>query len=129
MKHCNKCDTTRPLSDFHKKKDRKDGHSSTCKYCVNNRVREYDPEYNRNVKLLRAYGITTAEYEALLKSQNGVCAICKRNVPHKGDSMCVDHDHSTGAVRGILCSNCNRAIGLLEDNVAFLQSAINYLGG
>lgn len=62
-------------------------------------------------------------------AQGGVCAICRRNVPHRGKYMCVDHCHATGVIRGILCANCNRAIGLLEDNPEFIRGALRYLGG
>lgn len=129
MKHCNKCNTTKPLSEFHKKAGRKDGHSSTCKACVNNRKRPYDPRANKNSHLKRTYGITVDEYEAMLESQGGVCAICGGTEKIEGRLMAVDHCHTTGAIRGILCSNCNRSIGLLGDNIDILKSAIKYLGG
>lgn len=127
MKECPKCQTIKELSEFYNKKSSKDGKSSWCKPCTN--ARPHNPEVHRRAKLKAIYGITPEEYTSLLESQGGVCAICKQYRPHKGDSMCVDHCHATGSVRGILCGDCNRAIGLLKDNPTFLKNAINYLGG
>lgn len=130
MKHCNKCDTTKPLSDFHNKAGRKDGKASTCKECVNNRQREYDPKKNRDTKLRKAYGITLDEYNTMLEAQGGVCAICKGTEGMSRDvQMAVDHCHTTGKVRGILCSHCNRGLGFFKDNIESLKAAIKYLGG
>lgn len=128
-KLCKKCNTVKPLSEFHKKTGRKDGHSSTCKVCVNSRTRPYDPDKNRDTKLRKAYGISLAEYNEMLKSQGGKCAICGGCEPIEDRMMAVDHCHTTGKVRGILCSNCNRAIGLFRDNIESLKNAIKYLGG
>lgn len=62
----------------------------------------------------------------MLSKQNGVCAICKTN-PYPDKKFCVDHDHNTGVVRGLLCDLCNRGIGLMRDDVVILASAIDYL--
>lgn len=80
---------------------------------------------------LRNYGITIDEYLDMAEAQDYKCAICHReNFPmginHTG-VLVVDRDHETGKVRGLLCHNCNRALGLLQDNVEYLQNAINYL--
>jgi len=67
-------------------------------------------------------------YEAMFAAQKGVCAICqKHQTGTRYKTLCVDHDHSTNQIRGLLCNNCNRAIGLLKDDVALLQSAIVYI--
>lgn len=130
MKHCKKCDTTKPLSEFHNKAGRKDGKASTCKSCVNDRARKYDPAYNRNHKLKKTYGITSEEYDAMLEAQGGACAICGGTEGMSLDRhMAVDHCHATGKVRGILCSHCNRGLGFFKDNIETLKAAIKYLGG
>jgi hypothetical protein len=70
------------------------------------------------------YGITEEQYQQLVTLQENKCAICKREfvrTPH------IDHDHTTGEVRGLLCYSCNGAIGNFKDNVKALQNAINYL--
>ena len=99
--------------------------------------REYDRQdrlkpgkiYINRKKHLAKYGLTPDQYDDRLKSQNGCCAICKSNSPKTSriKHFCVDHCHKTGKIRGLLCSKCNRAIGLLEDSVEFLQTAIGYL--
>lgn len=81
----------------------------------------------------RKYGIGYAEVKRLEESQENVCAICKGSgfKMHQGINqiLCLDHCHTTGQVRGLLCHNCNRALGLLQDNTDFLKSAIEYLEG
>lgn len=76
----------------------------------------------------RMYGITLKQYEGLYIKQNGLCAICHHPEPVKSRLfLAVDHDHKTGYVRGLLCSKCNTAIGLFEDSLESLYSAIRYL--
>lgn len=70
----------------------------------------------------RRYQITSEHYEKLLHHQDRKCAICKQ-----GKRLFVDHNHQTGIVRGLLCNACNLAIGILQENVKFLASAIDYL--
>lgn len=82
---------------------------------------------------LRKYGLTPETYEALSNEQKGNCAICGLNensINQRGTHyrLAVDHCHDTGKVRGLLCSNCNTALGLFKDNPMFLNSAIKYLG-
>jgi hypothetical protein len=74
---------------------------------------------------LRRYGISPAEYDALLEKQGGACAICRKR--SKG-RLCVDHCHVTGMVRGLLCNECNGALGYLKDDQASLVAALAYLG-
>lgn len=83
----------------------------------------------RRVNQLRArYGIGSEEYLKMFKSQNGVCAICGQpEYSKKRINLCVDHDHVTGAIRGLLCHRCNAGIGQLNDDVALLEAALNYL--
>ena len=82
----------------------------------------------RRVRLLASYGLTPEQFDVLLDSQNGVCAICGSDkwtgpggLPH------IDHDHVTGKVRGLLCSRCNIALGLLDDDARKLRLAASYL--
>lgn len=79
----------------------------------------------RDEKLKRAYGISGTDYERILEKQGGVCAICG-SAPHK-KRLAVDHCHKTGAVRGLLCSICNVAVGLLKDDPELIENALNYL--
>lgn len=72
-----------------------------------------------------SYGIEAAEYASLLEKQRGVCAICKKTCD--GGALCVDHDHVTGRIRGLLCKRCNSALGFFNDDEELLQRAIMYL--
>ena len=80
----------------------------------------------RKSKLKAQYGMTVEAYDAMLEVQGGVCKICSAN-PEKGRRLSVDHCHTTGRIRGLLCSNCNLAIGSMRDNPLFLESAAQYL--
>lgn len=71
------------------------------------------------------YGVTCEIYDAILASQQGGCAIC--GIKPGNRRLAIDHDHATGRVRGILCSNCNQGIGHLRDTPALLYSAAQYL--
>ncbi len=81
--------------------------------------------------LMRNYGITLAMYEARLEEQEGKCRICRGEgflmAAHHKTKLVVDHCHATKRVRGLLCHNCNRALGLLKDSPEVLQRAVDYL--
>lgn len=76
-------------------------------------------------KRIRLYGITVTEYERLFNEQNGVCAICGKD--NGQIALCIDHDHATNEVRGLLCNLCNRGIGLFNDNPNLLDKAKQYV--
>ena len=154
MKHCKGCATDKPLSGFYKNPQRKGGLDYYCKVCSSEkkkaiytkqraddlagfiaRRREYVGRYkskhpDRIVAQdrragLRRYGITEEDFDRMSSEQGGVCAVCKKTEP--GKRLAVDHDHKTGAVRGLLCSICNKAIGCLGDSVEGLMVAVSYL--
>lgn len=78
--------------------------------------------------LKRKYNLTAEDYERLLVGQNGRCAICLTDSPGgPGGTFHVDHDHATGVVRGLLCSSCNAALGLLKDSTIAIARALSYL--
>ena len=79
----------------------------------------------RRAYLKREYGITPAQFDAMLVSQGGACAICRETDP--GKTWCVDHDHLSGAVRGILCWHCNVGLGHFRDDALALLAAVEYL--
>jgi hypothetical protein len=130
MKTCRKCNTVKPESEFVKRNNRKTGCQPYCKEC-HKAIRVYNQEYARNYDLKRMYGLTIDCYNKLLGQQGGVCAICHKPAEEKmkGNKkyLCVDHCHDTGVVRGLLCDQCNRAIGLLKEDVSLLKRAISYL--
>ena len=82
-------------------------------------------EADRRYHLLRTYGITLEEYNAMLEAQGVVCAICKRDA--NGWNLAVDHCHVTGRIRGLLCPSCNRVCGFI-DNPEWYATAMAYLG-
>lgn len=99
-------------------------------------MRDYrtkNPDIMKRIDLKKRFGITLEEFNAMLESQNFVCKICglpesikdyrTKTIRH----LAVDHCHKTKKVRGLLCSNCNRAIGLLQDSPKILQSALDYV--
>lgn len=76
----------------------------------------------------KTYGISEDQYQAIYKAQGGKCYICQRATGTGKKRLPVDHDHSTGAVRGLLCNPCNKnVLGHLRDSVEALQRAIDYL--
>ena len=84
-------------------------------------------------KSARNYGITGEQFNEMLEGQNGVCAICERpeTTTRMGKlrPLCIDHNHKTGKIRGLLCSNCNQALGKFKDNPETLMRAAKYLNG
>jgi hypothetical protein len=98
-----------------------------CKECLN---KKKDKAAIRDWQLQNAYGITTEDYNELLQRQHGRCAICLEDDPKSPDRVkhwYIDHCHTTGKVRGLLCNSCNRGIGLLSDSIENLERAIFYL--
>lgn len=84
-----------------------------------------DPLKHRAQRLKCMYGLSQDEYEAMLLKQKGLCAICGGKCRH--ENLSVDHCHATGAVRGLLCENCNRGLGLMMDSPELLRLAASYL--
>lgn len=115
-KLCRTCGETKPHSEWHRNATASDGLSTRCKACrvVQGRVGH----------LKRQYGMTEAEREEMIASQMGICVICL-----KAPAAHVDHCHETGSVRGVLCFNCNSAIGKLGDDPDTVRRAAAYLEG
>lgn len=80
----------------------------------------------RNATLKKKYGITLEDYTALLSKQRGQCRICG-TLKSEWGQLAVDHNHDTGAVRGLLCFNCNTSIGKMGDDPKLLRRAAEYL--
>lgn len=95
------------------------------------RFRSSFPMEWKDGELRSKYGINLAEYTAMAIAQNGKCAICEKEETEERSgklrALAVDHNHSTGAVRGLLCQSCNKMIGLACDDVTVLAKAISYL--
>jgi len=92
----------------------------------NSRVNRRRYEYHSHIR--SEFHLEPSEYYQMVDRQGGVCAICGRTEPHKaGKLLCVDHSHTTGNVRGLLCSNCNCALGFLKESTSKIFAAIHYL--
>lgn len=134
-KVCTKCGETKPLSEYSHKRPtgRKPGLQPRCKSCAVEDTREWyrkNKDKAKNSRLVSAYGITLQEYEGVIAKQNNRCLICGVKFKTKKvgpDSPVVDHCHSTGRVRGILCNECNRGLGYFRDSPQALRQAANYL--
>lgn len=135
LKTCTGCGTTKPVDQFHTQSALVDGLNPKCKPCrkvVARRRYDADTERLRESQIWRTvkykYGITRDQYEAKLADQGGGCAICKKPDLARGHTkLCIDHNHETGEVRGLLCVTCNLAIGYMRDDLGLLESAADYL--
>jgi hypothetical protein len=156
-KKCSICKETKQEKEYNKRNSNKDGLSSFCRTCAQEKLRkfrqEHQKEYNNkslkwyenNRDLVRqrrrqsAYGISEQKFNALLKIQENKCAICKTihdpSLYKNWKVLSVDHNHLCCATtptcgkcnRGLLCHKCNKGIGLLGDSIELLQIAIRYL--
>ena len=122
MKHCKKCDTTKPLSEFHVRtySTGNKGRQPVCKSCASAVRATY---YRPHEVARRKFNLTEQEYSTLITRSKGCCEVCNKSV----DKLCIDHDHQTKKIRGLLCNNCNTSLGLMYDDVGMLQKLIQYL--
>jgi len=124
-KRCPHCGLTKPLEEFPRNRNSKDGRHAYCKPCHNARTAETRQRLyggGRHYHLKRRYGIGADDFDRMVADQGGVCLICERPDPEH-----VDHDHVTGKVRGILCFNCNGGLGQFKDDIDALLAAAAYL--
>lgn len=77
--------------------------------------------------MLKRYGITRQQYDQMFVEQKGLCKICQKIPSGRWDELCIDHDHVTGKVRGLICHNCNVGIGNFFDDPLLLEKAAEYL--
>lgn len=106
---------------------------SYCSVCKKDYVKELataNPERlalrYRNQKIKQKYGLNPSEFNAMLNSQGNGCAICGEQFESPSHA-CVDHDHQTSEVRGLLCRKCNSGIGQFNDKLNLLERAVEYL--
>lgn len=154
-KTCTKCHVTKPLLSFYAHRGTKDGRATYCSECQRAASRQWTKDNAERVRArnaaaraaaapgkgkrdhrqwwLKLYGLTPADYAALLAAQDGVCAIClkpervidaRTGEPRR---LSVDHDHATGKVRGLLCARCNRTLGQMDEDMDSLIRAAGYL--
>lgn len=129
-KWCPGCLSFLPLDAFVRNRSTPDGIGSYCRPCQNAKAEESRLRVHggsRHYHLMRRYGIGAAEVDALLEAQFGACPLCLR--PLTAKDAHVDHDHVTGAVRAVLCFNCNGGLGQFRDQPDALRRAAAYLEG
>ena len=131
MKTCTKCKQEKEDSEFGKRYDHPTKLLSWCRDCDRVRKRNAarktlsNPEKRAATSYrqkLWTYGITHDEYQNLLAAHQGKCGVCSSE-----SDLRIDHDHKTGAVRGLLCHHCNVALGHFKDSIDVLKNAIEYL--
>ena len=142
MKICYRCGINKPVSQYYTVTKGSTDIGSCCKECDNERGREYrqkHPEvyqnyYHRNRPRIQAkerrerYGLDSDQFNELLRSQNGKCAICfSSESGGRNNTWHVDHDHATGIVRGLLCAGCNVGLGNFKDIPERMRLAAAYL--
>lgn len=157
VKSCSRCEQPKPLDQFSPDNRRKDGRGAKCRSCADEVRRAYYEKYpekeaqrrlsnaqhgmawhqrNRDSqidrmrwgRLRKVYGLSRVDYESMLHSQGGVCAICGAGKPGRGDRFfAVDHCHTTGKIRGLLCQRCNSGLGYFGEKEEVLERAIDYL--
>lgn len=119
MPVCGRCKVDKEPTEFGNFKRGRDGLSSRCKECC--------AEVSREKNLMKNYGLSSADYSRMFKEQGGVCKVCGKPESAKRRSLAVDHCHSSGKIRGLLCQGCNVSLGRFNDDIALLKNAIRYL--
>lgn len=155
MKTCCRCKVSKEESEFVIDRRTPDGKTGACKECRKNyqqiwyynnldkvkaafeRDKPYRKEYYSRPKIKlrhnlsrikRDFGLESDEYLKMVEDHQGNCAICgNKETSSRSENLSVDHCHTTGKVRGLLCSKCNRGLGLFLDDLNLLELAINYL--
>lgn len=132
---CKYCHVDKPIAEFSKASRNSSGVQSYCKSCAKTYHKKYkqlNPEKSTDAHYKRSFGMTLDDVRALLHTQNNQCALCNVELSvlqGRGFSTNahVDHDHITGKVRGILCGNCNTALGKLGDSIESIERVLSYL--
>lgn len=141
VKSCTKCNVEKPLSEFAKHSQQKDGRDTRCLVCKREMSKGYYQRWTDEQRLLHRarvvksrYGISIDLLRAIFEKQEGCCAICGKagvmpasSHPNKKEVLVIDHDRASGEVRGLLCDRCNVGIGCLGHEPDRLVSAAHYL--
>lgn len=134
--NCNKCKQDKSKSEFYKESRFTRGYRYSCKECEAPRFKNYRnvpsnkkriSENRRKWNRAKRYNFPPELYDQRLAEQGNVCAICKASTPGGRGQFHADHNHETNQPRGVLCHNCNVALGNFQDNPEVLKAAIEYL--
>jgi hypothetical protein len=131
---CNKCNQTKPVTDFFKESQSIRGYRYSCKECEKPRFKKYREENREAVNNRRLnwnrkvnFNFPPELFNTRFEEQGNACAICKSTTAGGRGKFHADHDHETNQPRGVLCHNCNIALGNFQDNPEILAAAIEYL--
>ena len=134
MKTCCRCGVEKTATLFSPNSANSDGLQSWCRDCRNERARERyrnNPNIKRKEQLKRKFGLSLEKYDTIALSQGNTCAICRQpetKLEHGSlRNLSVDHNHVTGALRGLLCCNCNYALGCLKENPETIAALLLYV--
>lgn len=138
-RRCTRCKEIKPFEEFVKRGPKRGGYGAECKSCKRKRDSEFyhaspaEQIRTRDKNLRKNFGITLEGYNGMLASQRGLCAVCGKEEtridPRRGivSSLAVDHDHTTGMIRGLLCYACNMALGYLQEDPTRAQGLLTYI--
>lgn len=136
-KTCSACNQCKPIELFGKAAAYRDGHRGQCNSCrvkhhaayaVGRERAKTNPAVTRRTKLKQRYGMTEDDYAIMLAAQGGCCAVCNGDSPGgRWQRFHVDHCHSTGEIRGLLCHACNVTLGAMGDSINGVMRYVTYL--
>lgn len=134
-KKCRRCEELKPRTEFTRVTGLPNAVQANCKACnaeiTKGKRRKLGKQavsvINRRSKLKRNFGLSLEDYEKILASQNGKCAICGTSEPGGRGSFAVDHCHQSEVIRGLLCNRCNVGLGHFNDDPHLLLMAVDYI--
>lgn len=128
VKACGHCEKELPLDSYKKNKDGKLGRHSICKSCTSDRDKmRYANGDTYAARLKKLYNLSVDEYKEMYEEAGGCCQVCGVEESKLNKRLAVDHCHTTGKVRGLLCSKCNTALGQLDDDLNKISALYSYL--
>lgn len=132
-KRCKVCGLEKPIQEFYMQLDatkKRRYAKAQCKLCDNARRAKHYEEHREEARwqaVFKKYGLTQQSWSKLFESQGSCCAVCRSESPNWGRGWLIDHCHTSGKIRGVVCTNCNLLIGHAQDNISILEATIKYL--
>lgn len=140
MKKCTKCGEEKSYDNFYRSATYKDGYGYRCKDCDSAARKAYHEKHYHSVREKHRvntrkfkYGLTDEDFQKMLLEQDGKCKICdvelnqEFGIFHAPNKLVIDHCHTNGHVRGLLCTMCNKALGLFKEDPSIVKKAFEYL--
>lgn len=126
---CKPCNNERTKKSYFKRHEKNKARRRKYREANKEKINKVQRERSKNYILKSRYGISEDIYNEMLSDQNNVCYLCGEEEKLKNKSLAVDHCHSTGEVRKLLCHACNTGLGKFKDDIELLEKAIKYLKG